>query len=258
MSEADLELPQRARERLTSLRYVGEFTEEQADERGCMLIATEHGQDSTAEQIKIAWLVDSDGFVRHARFRSLATGIDLLAYDIMAELCIGVTVNMAGGVTPGHVRRQLRLVYGVPDGLLPWGEDDPAFPVLVKALNRHKGLAQDATDEAADTTDSVGGAKLLSAADWHEIGLFEKVRRIEGVLDEHVRPMLASDGGGIELVDLNDDRLVVQYEGACGSCSSSIGGTMVFIEDTLADHLGVELKLDVQGMDGMDAEMMGL
>ena len=144
MSEDDdIQLPQRAHERLSSLRYVGEFDDAQAEERGCSLIATEHGKDSTTEHIRIAWLVDGDGFIRHARFRSLATGIELLAYDIMAELCIGVTAEMAGAVSPGHVRRQLRLVYGVDESLLPWGEDDPAFPVLVKALNRHKGHVQE-------------------------------------------------------------------------------------------------------------------
>ena len=71
--------------------------------------------------------------------------------------------------------------------------------------------------------------------------------------------MLATDGGGIELVDLKGEELVVQYEGACGSCSSSVGGTMHFIEDTLTDHIGVELKLVVQGLDDESAaEMMGL
>ena len=75
------------------------------------------------------------------------------------------------------------------------------------------------------------------------------MRRVEEVLDEQVRPMLASDGGGIELVDLRETDLVVHYSGACGSCSSSVGGTMIFIEDTLNNALGVELHLVVQNMD---------
>ena len=53
-------------------------------------------------------------------------------------------------------------------------------------------------------------------SDWNEIGLFEKVRRIEEVLDRDIRPMLASDGGGMDLVDLRETELHVQYNGACG------------------------------------------
>ena len=37
---------------------------------------------------------------------------------------------------------------------------------------------------------------------------------------------MAADGGGLDLVDLKDDDLDMQYLGACGSCSSSVGGTL--------------------------------
>ena len=85
--------------------------------------------------------------------------------------------------------------------------------------------------------------------DWPDIGLFEKVRRIEEVLDSDIRPMLASDGGGIDLIDLREEELVVEYNGACGSCSASLGGTMHFIEDTLENELGIHLRLNVQGLE---------
>jgi Fe-S cluster biogenesis protein NfuA len=47
--------------------------------------------------------------------------------------------------------------------------------------------------------------------------------RIERLLDEQVRPDLQSDGGGIELVGIDQDRIVqVRLTGACQGCSSSI------------------------------------
>jgi Fe-S cluster biogenesis protein NfuA len=69
------------------------------------------------------------------------------------------------------------------------------------------------------------------------------------VLDQHVRPALASDGGGLDLVDLKNDDLFVQYHGACGSCSSSVGGTLQFITDSLNNHLAAKLAVHVSGMD---------
>ncbi len=75
------------------------------------------------------------------------------------------------------------------------------------------------------------------------------MRPIEEVLDAHVRPALASDCGGIDLVDLKAEELFVQYHGACGSCSSSIGGTLQFIQDSLNNHFGTSLAVRVTGMD---------
>jgi Fe-S cluster biogenesis protein NfuA len=50
-------------------------------------------------------------------------------------------------------------------------------------------------------------------------------------------------------VDLKGDDLYVQYHGACGSCSSSIGGTLQFITDSLNNYLGTALAVKVTGMD---------
>lgn len=48
-------------------------------------------------------------------------------------------------------------------------------------------------------------------------------QRVERILAERVRPDLATDGGGIELVDIDPDRIVqVRLTGACQGCSSSL------------------------------------
>jgi Fe-S cluster biogenesis protein NfuA len=45
---------------------------------------------------------------------------------------------------------------------------------------------------------------------------------IEKVIDEKIRPRLAMDGGGIDLVDVKgDNTVVVKLTGACGCCPFS-------------------------------------
>ena len=45
---------------------------------------------------------------------------------------------------------------------------------------------------------------------------------IEKVINEKIRPALAADGGGIELVNITDDNTVeVKLTGACGACPFS-------------------------------------
>jgi Fe-S cluster biogenesis protein NfuA len=67
--------------------------------------------------------------------------------------------------------------------------------------------------------------------------------RINQVLDEKVRPGLARDGGGLEIVGLNDKKLLISYQGACGSCPSSIGGTMMAIEYMLKEEVDPEIEV---------------
>lgn len=67
--------------------------------------------------------------------------------------------------------------------------------------------------------------------------------RINEVLDERVRPGLAGDGGGLEILGLQDKRLLIRYQGACGSCPSSISGTMYAIEQMLKEDVDPEIEV---------------
>ena len=56
-----------------------------------------------------------------------------------------------------------------------------------------------------------------------------KLIQINEVLDLEVRPYLQGDGGDLYVVGLEDNVLSVHYQGACGSCPSSISGTLAGI-----------------------------
>jgi Fe-S cluster biogenesis protein NfuA len=47
------------------------------------------------------------------------------------------------------------------------------------------------------------------------------LRKIEKVLDEQIRPALASHGGDIEVIDFDNNKLFVKLTGGCQGCSSS-------------------------------------
>jgi len=233
-------LSAKALARLRDLLYVGEFTDDQAKLRGLTLIDTTHGAEHATDHIRLMLLVDASGVVRDVRYRTLAVGAQLAAFDQMAELSLGRALDEAAKITPAQVDAALRDDPATP-ALTLGDERDRPYYVLVKADERLHGTS--ATPPPAPV------AGTAQALPWIDIGLFEKVRRIEAVLDQHVRPALASDGGGIDLVDLKADELYVQYHGACGSCSSSIGGTLQFIQDSLNNYLATTLTVKVTGID---------
>ena len=59
----------------------------------------------------------------------------------------------------------------------------------------------------------------------------ERLEHITVLLDAQIRPYLKSDGGDLHVVGLAGNQLSVHYQGACGSCPSSISGTLKGIEN---------------------------
>jgi len=71
----------------------------------------------------------------------------------------------------------------------------------------------------------------------------EMLKKINEILDQRVRPALVGDGGGLEVVDLKGNTLFIRYQGACGSCPSSIRGTLVAIENLLKRELDPTIEV---------------
>ena len=58
-----------------------------------------------------------------------------------------------------------------------------------------------------------------------------RLAAISALIDEKIRPYLMSDGGDLQLLELDGNLLKVRYHGACGSCPSSLSGTLSAIEN---------------------------
>ena len=82
-----------------------------------------------------------------------------------------------------------------------------------------------------------------SVASFHDMSPAQKIITIDRLLDDEIRPGLAGDGGGLEVVGLEDNVLQIHYEGACGSCPSATSGTLQYIESMLRSHLDDSLTV---------------
>lgn len=71
--------------------------------------------------------------------------------------------------------------------------------------------------------------------------------RIEAVLAERIRPALAADGGGLQVLGLAGHELLLRFQGACGSCPAAEDGTRRAIEQVLRTEVAPELVVVLEG-----------
>ena len=70
-----------------------------------------------------------------------------------------------------------------------------------------------------------------------------EIQQIEEILDRTVRPGLQGDGGDIEVVSYENNKLTVFYQGACGTCPSATTGTLMAIEGILRDQFNPQIEV---------------
>jgi NifU-like protein len=79
------------------------------------------------------------------------------------------------------------------------------------------------------------------------LGLIQKHRAVEKVLDEKVRAALLRDGGNLEVMDMKEaggiTEVYVRYVGACKGCPSAGTGTLAFIEEHLRADLDPSIRV---------------
>ena len=66
---------------------------------------------------------------------------------------------------------------------------------------------------------------------------------VNALLDVSIRPALANDGGGINILAIEGKQIKIHYQGACGSCPSSTTGTLQYIEQFLKEAIHPELEV---------------
>ncbi len=111
---------------------------------------------------------------------------------------------------------------------------DDLLPALAVPIRAAESVA--ANHPNGDTA-AVGGAIAAVTSD------DPRLLKINEILDEKVRPYLMGDGGYLEVLDLTDKTLKIRYQGACGTCPSSLTGTLMAIESMLKEQIDPELEV---------------
>lgn len=114
-------------------------------------------------------------------------------------------------------------------------EWDVILPELAVPIRAAAGLGGNNGNTGAAR--SVGGAIAAAAAS------DPKLAEIDALLDDRIRPYLAGDGGWLEIVELEGSTLKIRYQGACGSCPSSLTGTLMAIENMIREEIDPDIDV---------------
>src|SRR3989339_1595454 len=268
---------EKVRDRMNKPGHFGEITKDEAHKANLKLVDVIHGSEACGDAVQLFLLVDKDNVIKKARFKSFGCGTAIAASDMMAELCVGKTIDQALRITNLDVERALRdnpETPAVPGQKMHCSV--MAYDVIKKAVASYKNVDIKEFDEAeivchcgritrkqiekaiieknlttveqvieatgagsycgscirpggheeknvylVDILDEMlrkkqQGREVRSAErSFSDMTVPQKLKVLERALDEFVRPSLAADSGGLEIMDIHDNILYINYTGAC-------------------------------------------
>lgn len=110
-------------------------------------------------------------------------------------------------------------------------------------------ILRDTRIEMEAETMKANAAKLsLGELSFAEMTTVQKVKAIDKVIDENIRPMLIMDGGNMEIIDIKETSdgyidVYIRYLGACSGCASGASGTLFAIESILQEKLSDNIRI---------------
>ena len=120
-------------------------------------------------------------------------------------------------------------------------EDVTHFTKAGGACGRCKGEIQEILDKVnvACELPSAPAKKTFS-----QMTIVEKIKAVETVLEEEIRPRLNMDGGSAELVDLAGNTVKIRLMGMCSGCVNAQATLKNFIEKTLKEKLDESISVE--------------
>ena len=101
------------------------------------------------------------------------------------------------------------------------------------ACGRCKGIIKDMIDTYLKKENKV-----------NELTPTQKILKISKVIDQQISPQLQKDGGDIELIDVEGNKVKVKLTGMCSGCKNASMTLKAFVESVLRDKVDKNLEVE--------------
>jgi NifU-like protein len=239
----------------------------------------EVGSLACGDALKLTLKVDENHRILDAKFKTFGCASAIASSSALTEMVIGKTVEEARQITNDHIAEFLgglpkekmhcsvmgqealekaiacfleepekkpegNLVcecFGVTDVQIEKAVTEHTLKSIEEITNYIKagGGCGNCHEKIEEIIAKVTGAPQDTPPKPKRLTNIEKIKLIQETLDREIKPALKQDGGDIQLVDVDGDRVLVKLTGTCASCAMS--------QITLKDYVESKLKELVVG-----------
>lgn len=236
----------------------------------------EAGSLSCGDALKI-YLKIENGIVKDAKFQTFGCGSAVASSSMLTEMIIGKPLeevkkitnkdiaDKLGGLPPEKMHCSVMGHEALENALKEYfHEEVPAqskdklvckcFNVtekqILSAIKENKLKTLEEVTNYTKAGGACGNCKkdIQAILDKHyhvahekekpQLTSTQKILKINNIIENQISPELSKDGGDIELVDINENKVYVKLRGSCSGCKNSTLTLKNFVEVTLRENLG--------------------
>ncbi len=270
------EYTDKVKEHFINPRNVGEV--EEPDGVG------EVGSMACGDALKLSFKLDENKKIKEAKFQTFGCASAIASSSAMTEMMIGKTIEEAEKITNDDIANYLgglpkekmhcsvlgrdaleKAIYcyrGEAEKEIDGNIVCECFGVTDKEIERAVTENQLRTIEDVSNYVKAGGGCENCHEDIQKIidGIYnkdadtvlakkaltniQKIRLIEETLEREIKPALQKDGGNIELIDVEGDRVLVRLIGTCAICKASQLTLKNYVEARLHEMVAPDLIVE--------------
>ncbi|MCD8377504.1 MAG: Fe-S cluster assembly protein NifU [Candidatus Gastranaerophilales bacterium] len=242
----------------------------------------EAGSLACGDSLKL-YLKIKDGVVTDAKFQTFGCGSAVASSSILTEMVIGKPVEEVRKITNADIARELDglppekmhcSVMGheaLEDALKKYYDEEIEFEIpsgtqsriICTCFNVTEDIIKQEIEQNNLTTveevtnyTKAGGAcgkckstiqsiidKYAKTNDKPKLSPAQLILKINKVIENVIAPELQKDGGDIELIDIDGNKVYVKLQGRCSSCKNSVLTIKSFVETSLRDKVSSEIEV---------------
>lgn len=149
-------------------------------------------------------------------------------------------------IRAGHEEKKEKIVctcFGVTENLIWDAIKQNGLKTVEEVTNYTKaggacGKCKSAIQDIIDTYYKKEGEKKEK-----ELSPAQKILKINTIIEKKISPELQKDGGDINLVDIDGNKVFVKLRGKCSGCKNSMLTLKAFVESTLKDAVSPDIEV---------------
>ncbi|QTA90222.1 Fe-S cluster assembly protein NifU [Desulfonema magnum] len=244
----------------------------------------EVGSLACGDALKLTFKLDDNGKINDAKFQTFGCASAIASSSALTEMLKGMTLEEAEKITNDDIaaylgglpkekmhcsvmgrdalEKAIVCYRGEPEKKIEGEIVCECFGVTdleIERVIKENGLIaiEDVTDyikagggcgncheKIQMTLDTIMGKDMSEKKKAVKLTNIQKIKLIEETLEREIKPGLKQDGGNIELVDVDGDRVFVKLLGTCAGCSISQVTLKDYVEKKLREFVAPDLVVE--------------